>query len=88
MQKQISATAIDKCLWEIKWYLMRKYTTQEAERDVEPLHWYITTGRAPSDFLRSLINAKPFMIARKLHNAGTYDESIETIKSYLMRAGR
>lgn len=79
----ISRTAIDTGLWHIQRYLIEKYGTAIAERDMYPLQWYVATGRASFDFLRRLFNAKPFMIARKLHQSGTCDDAIQRIKDYL-----
>jgi len=50
-----------------------------------PLSHYVGTGRASSEFLHLLVDAKPFMIARVLmkDNGGTYDEAIGRVKEYL-----
>jgi len=79
----INYMAIDSAVWNIKAILMRKYGSAAADRDIAPLAWYITTGRASTGFLHLLLEAKPFMIARKLHQAGSYDDAIKAICNYI-----
>ena len=62
---------------------MRKYGCEAAERDMEPLHWYINTGRASTQFLGLMSIRKPYMIGRKLHEGGSYDEVINRVKQYV-----
>lgn len=78
-----SMTGVDGKLWEIKLYLINKYGSRAADNDVDPLRWYISTGRASVDFLKALLQAKSFMVARKLHEGGSYDESIARVKKYI-----
>lgn len=76
----------DNYLWDIKKYLMNKYGVDQAERDIDPLAWYIKTGRASVSFLNLLYKKKPFLIARRLHSAGScgsYDDIINGIKTYI-----
>ena len=79
----MSSAAIDNYLWSVERYLMQRYGSRIAELDVDPLRWYILTGRASAEFLLRLKQVKPFMVARKLHEGGSYDEAISRIKSYL-----
>ena len=79
----ISATKIDDYIWNVKKCLMKKYGTMAADRDISPLLWYINTGRAPITFLKTLIDTKPFMIARRLHAGGSDAEIIDRIKKYI-----
>lgn len=79
----ISDTAVETGLWHIQRTLMEKYGCDTAERDMYPLHWYVGTGRASLDFLRKLLTAKPFMVARKLHMGGSDDEILQRIKKYI-----
>jgi hypothetical protein len=86
MRKEIamvSYTAVDNKLWEIEKVLMNKYGCDAAAREGAPLRWYIETGRASLDFLHALLEAKPFMIARKLHEGGSYDEAIARVRKYI-----
>ena len=56
----VNATSIDTGLWAIQRYGMQHYGTDAAAQDIAPLKWYINTGRAPLEFTRKLLNAKPF----------------------------
>ena len=79
----LSYTSIDSVLWSVQFHLMRKYGCDTAARDVAPLRWYINTGRASVSFLKALVNAKPFMVARKLHQGGSDDAMIKRVSEYL-----
>lgn len=79
---EIGPAAVDAGLWAIRYYLMQRYGVDESARDIAPLSWYIHTGRATPDFIRAVFIAKPYMIGRKLHMGGTYDEVINRIKDY------
>ena len=67
----VNKNSIDNCIWKIQRVLMTKYGCTAADREIAPLIWYINTGRASTPFLKKLIDAKPFMIARKLHMGGS-----------------
>ena len=79
----ISYLAVENGLFEIQIRLAHKYGWEQAEQELYPLSWYINTGRASADFLRLLLEAKPYMIARKLHEGGTIQEAMDRIKKYL-----
>ena len=83
----ISRTAIDNILRSVEGHMMRKYGVDNAQKELSPLRWYIDTGRASTEFIRRLLNAKPFMLGRKLHSAsgtyGTYEDIIRYIKRYI-----
>lgn len=79
----VNHTSVETCLWHIQRHLIEKHGTRQAEIDMDPLRWYVNTGRASIDFLRALITAKPFMVARKLHEGGSYDESLRRLKTYI-----
>lgn len=80
----ISNFAVEQRLWEIARINAVKLSGwDEAYRLNAPLEWYVLTGRAPVAFLRLLMAAKPFMIARKLRMGGSYDETVKRIKKYL-----
>ena len=74
---------IDEYLWKVKRYLLAKYGTFQADREAEPLEWYIYTGRASAAFLRLLRAKKPYCVARLLHKGGSTDEVIKRLKSYI-----
>lgn len=79
----ISPVTTDNALWAIERSLMLKYGTLQAQKDVDPLRWYILTGRCSISFLRAVINAKPYMIARRLHEGGSTEEAIDRVRQYL-----
>ena len=78
----ISKTMIDNMYLHIERYLWR-YGVDQASRDLAPLRWYIDTGRASNDFIKACAMAKPFMIGRKLHQGGSYQEVVQRIRGYL-----
>lgn len=79
----LSNTAIETCLWHIERELMHRHGVDAARRDMAPLRWYVDTGRASTDFLKRLIHAKPFMVARRLHKGGSDQEMIDRVVAYL-----
>jgi len=79
----VSQTNIDNFLWDVKSSLMKKYGVDAAERMIDPLVWYVSTGRASGEFLRKLINTKPYIIARKLVENSSVDGTLQRIKTYL-----
>jgi hypothetical protein len=76
-------TASGAVLWVLEAQLRKRYGIDQAERDLAPLAWYINTGRASTDFIKLLSQAKPFMVARRLHDGGSYDEVIRRVKRYI-----
>ena len=50
---------------------------------VAPLRWYISTGRIPTPFLKTLLTVRPDVIARLLLKGGTDDDIIARIRSKL-----
>lgn len=50
---------------------------------IYPLWHYLFTGRASAEFCHRLLQAKPFMIARKIEKGGSHDEIVSRIKAYL-----
>lgn len=79
----ISATVIDSTLYAIRKSLMSKHGVDGSTKIIDPLIWYISSGRASTVFLRNLIEAKPFMVGRVLAKGGSYDEVIRNIKKYI-----
>ena len=79
----LARKAIDCGLWAIERYLIQKYGCDTASRDMQPLRWYVDTGRASMLFLSRLFICKPFMIARLLHDGGSYDEAIMRVQNYM-----
>lgn len=51
---------------------------------MDPLAWYIGTGRASYEFIARLATKKPYRIFQVLHEAGgSYDDAIQAVKQYL-----
>ena len=74
---------IDNTIWEIYRKLMNKYGCMNAEIYIRPLTWYVYTGRSTLEFEKRLINARKYMIVRKLTAGGSDQEIINRIKEYL-----
>lgn len=77
----MSYTAIDNKLWDVRKWLMNRYGVDASARMIDPLTWYIDTGRASVDFLRRLCEAKTFVVGRLLAKEGSIDETINRIKA-------
>lgn len=75
----MSSTQIDTMLWAIQREDMQRNGYDVAERDMQPLFWYINTGRASIEFLRLLMNARPVLVARDIHKGGSHEEVINRV---------
>ena len=80
---RIGRESIECGLWAIQRHLINKYGCTIAENDMAPIQWYVNTGRASGYFLSRLLACKPYMIARKLHAGGSYDEVLARVKDYM-----
>ena len=79
----ISNTLIDSFLWSVQRYIVHKHGVDASYRAMDPLVWYINTGRASMSFLKNLVQAKPFMIGRILMKGGSTDDVIKAVKAYI-----
>lgn len=82
----ISCLAVDEYLWQVRRYLWKKTGSVDAgNRLIDPLHWYVQTGRASVTFLHKLTDKKPYVIGRQLLTTGqcSTDEAIRIIRQYL-----
>lgn len=79
----VSATVIDSTLYAIRKSLMKKHGVDGSARIIDPLVWYINSGRASTAFLGKLIEAKPFMVGRVLEKGGSHDEAVRNVKKYI-----
>lgn len=75
----MNATSIETMLWHIQREDMQRHGCDIAERDMQPLFWYINTGRATTQFLHCLMSARPVLVARDLHKGGSYEEVINRV---------
>jgi hypothetical protein len=71
----------------IKSKLYKKYSIAESEKYISPLVYYISTGRASTEFLRILINLterqKSTIANRLVKNYGNDKEAIDSICQYI-----
>lgn len=65
-------------LWDVLFALEQKHgkSENEARIDIEPLKWYLETGRCTADFQNRLLATKPYLVARRLAGKGYGDYSI------------
>lgn len=74
----------EEYLWKIQMNIAKKYGMDKAAVYVDPLVWYISTGRSSAEFDRKLTNAKHFMIARILvKNFGSHEDALRAVKRYI-----
>ena len=74
---------VENKIWEIQMWLVQheRWTLDTAQRYIAPLNWYVATGRASTEFLKSLVSAKTFVVGRVLVNTyGNYDETIQALR--------
>lgn len=76
---QITATSIDTCLWHIQREIMCRHGVDFADRAIDPLRWYINTGRASIPFLNALMQTRPVLVARDLAKGGSTEEVIARV---------
>lgn len=79
----MNCNTIDEYLWKVELYLMKKFGCDRAKQDIAPLVWYIRTGRAPSAWLRLLMEKWPYNVAKILHNGGSYAEALTRVDEYI-----
>lgn len=70
---------VDNYVWKVFRILLRDFPWNDAENLVSPVRWYIRTGRAPWEWCKLLTAAKPFMVARRLRDGGTYEEALTRV---------
>ena len=73
---------IDNYIWKVKLYIINKYGIDQVERSIDPLRWYIVTGRAPTSFLQDVMNVPPFVMGRLLYEKkdGSVDAAVSSFK--------
>ena len=80
----ISTASLDAYLFVVRMYLFNHGCGfDEAGVVIAPLEWYVNTGRASTEFLHALVDAKIYMVARRLRGDGTYDEVLGRIHKLL-----
>jgi hypothetical protein len=73
-------TKSDRYIWKVEEYLLRTHGVTETWRMLDPLQWYINTGRASVTFLHLLYDVKPYCIGKILAKGGSHDEVIRKIR--------
>lgn len=85
--KAVSSNNIEEMIYSIKSKLYKKYTILESERYISPLVYYISTGRASTDFLRIFVNLserqKSTIANRLVKNYGNDKEAIDSFFQYI-----
>lgn len=85
--KTVSSNTIEEMIYCIKSKLYKKYTIAESENYISPLVYYISTGRASTDFLKILINLterqKRTVANRLVKNYGNDKAAIDSICQYI-----
>lgn len=66
-------------LWNIQREDMMRHGVDVSNRDIDPLTWYISTGRASGEFIRKLRAARPVLVARDVHKGGSYEDVINRV---------
>lgn len=80
----MSYDTFDNYIFTAAMYGSRTVSLDEAQRVLEPLEWYVKTGRASCDFMRKLSAKKPYCIFRVMHKTGgSYEDAIQAVKQYL-----
>lgn len=80
----VSASGIVEYLWDVRkcaWNISNDMRT--GDNAVDKIEWYIHTGRAGSEFIRSMIKHRPTTIAKLCLLNGSDDDVLSTIKAYL-----
>ena len=79
-ERAYTMTKSDSYIFSVWHYLAGKHGTREADRLIDPLQWYINTGRASTGFLNCLYLVKPYCIGRILAKGGSHDEIVKRIR--------
>ena len=77
----MSYNKIDDKLWDVQMWLAKRHGLDEAARMMDPLRWYVETGRAPLTFLYNLLERKTFVIGRLLEKGGSTREVIDRVST-------
>lgn len=92
MRKSVCRTTIQNTLWAIEDAIKAEneknfvFDYNSVCRTIAPLEWYITTDRAPTEFLEIFVNTgkrQHTAIAKRLVKAGTDEEAINAVCKFL-----
>ena len=80
----MSYDTFDNYIFTAAMYGSRTISLDDAQRVLEPLEWYVKTGRASCDFMRKLATKKPYRIFQIMRKTGgSYEEAIQAVKNDL-----
>lgn len=80
----MSYQATDNYIHKAVMYGARKIGLDASYKVMDPLAWYIGTGRASYEFTARLATKKPYRVFQVLHKCGgSYDDAIQAVKDYL-----
>lgn len=82
----LSCYGIDQYLYAVNdsaWRMLNRSATpwMYGTQPVYPLNWYISSGRAPTPFIRQLLTVRPDVIARILLKGGSDQDVVQRIKN-------
>lgn len=77
--------ATDEYIFRVIMAGAKKHGLDNAARVVDPLLWYITTGRANYSFLAALAKCKPHLVYNVLYKAaGSHDSALAALIAYVL----
>lgn len=80
----ISRTAIENKVWDVRIILIRRHGVDGADMLMHPLTWFVDTGRASVEFLRTFIESDPYKVADVLANeCSTTEATIKALKEFM-----
>ena len=78
---------VDEYIWNVRMYLWKKCGMRETDRIIDPLVYYVGTGRASTSFLKALLEIKPYIVGRHLlkHDDGCLDDQVKLLKEMVFK---
>lgn len=87
LNNRLSRDSIDDAIFSVKKKMWRKCTVNESKKYISPLVYYIETGRAPTEFLKIIVNLserqKSTIANRLIKNHGNDEAAINSICKYM-----
>ncbi len=78
-------TKSERILMYYQTKLMKEHGTTKGDSLLYPLRWYINTGRASTQFIHRLADARAKDVVAILTQGGSTEEVIARLKEYLFR---
>jgi len=78
----INVYGIEEYLFDTRKAMWKTISVNDSNNVIYPLKWYIGTGRASLEFLRKMVQVKPFVMARFLLKIqdNSVDAAVDLIK--------